>query len=890
MNERDGYAIAVDLGTSNTVAILRWPDGRTRPLLFDGAPIMPSGVYLDPSGRLFVGRDAQRMAGLDPSRFEPNPKQRIDEERVLLGGYEVPVVDLFAAILGAVARGAVEAVAFVPTAVVTYPAARGRPRRERLVAAAVRAGWPPVHLVPEPVAAARYFVEVLRRPVPIGGCLAVFDFGGGTLDVAVLRNAEAGFMVLGTGGVPDLGGLDIDAALVDHLSGVLAPGVPGTWRAIMKPGTASELRQRRMFWADVCGAKEMLSRTTVAPVAVPGVDQAVHLTREELDRVAAPLLRRAVQETAAVIARSGLTPAQLAGLFLVGGSSRLPIVARMLHAELGVAPAVLEQPELPVAEGALAELRPARAAVASVPVSAAPVPPAGHPVSAPLHPVSVPPAAAPPPPSTPLTPPGAPPWPPRTPLAPPGAPPSPAGAPGPAAAARTSWYRRRLAWVAAVAGVVVIALVAALAVAFWPDSGRTVHFRTFESVPGARIAMDDPNRVNAAFTATLDDRSYVAWVNDKALKIAAIDLTNGKPAWGARQVAIADQWTRIWVVPGAVIAFGETYGTGGHHVMYVLDPANGAERWHRDIESSDELIYFPGELVLASDTDNRTVGLDWAHGDQKWVIQNGSSYVHVLRDASSDDLAVPTGFSGAAGPAGKGDHPLLQITSDRKLTVYNADTGGSLRSRPSVGDPSGGYLAYDGKLYVVSDATPYQVQVFDLASLGEPRVLYTAPDPKRRPVKGALAPCGDALCRLDNAGFDDKTTEVVSIDVTGKGQRWRAPAAGADTLVKVGDRVLTTSLTGTPVSALFDPSGRQLLKREDTNSVAARITDGSLLVFSGEFSSYSGDVSLVGVNASDGARTALGPVPKARGLFCTWNERFLVCPTDKDFQVWRYAD
>ena len=123
-----GFAIAVDLGTSNTVAILRWPDGRTRPLLVDGAPVMTSGVYLDESGRLLVGRDAQRMAQLEPARFEPNPKRRVDESTVLLGEREVSVVDLLAAVLSAVARAAVEAVGFLPPAVLTHPASWGSSR------------------------------------------------------------------------------------------------------------------------------------------------------------------------------------------------------------------------------------------------------------------------------------------------------------------------------------------------------------------------------------------------------------------------------------------------------------------------------------------------------------------------------------------------------------------------------------------------------------------------------------------------------------------------------------------------------------------------------------------------------------------------------------------
>jgi molecular chaperone DnaK (HSP70) len=306
-----GYALGVDLGTSNTVAVLRWPDGRTRPLLFDGQPIMPSAVFLAQDGRLHVGRDAQRLAQADPGRYEPNPKRRVDEAGVLLGDQAIPTVDLLGALLAEVARVAVEAVGFLPPAVVTHPAAWGSQRREVLAAAVARAGWPPVgtggtQLTPEPVAAARYFVDVLRRPVPVGAALAVFDFGGGTIDIAVVRNegtepsGQARFVVIGSGGVAELGGLDLDAAVVEHLGHLVGAAHPAAWQALASPSTPTQWRHRRQFWDDVRGAKEMLSRTATAPMPVPGVDQAVHLTREEFERLATPLLRRGVFEAGSV--------------------------------------------------------------------------------------------------------------------------------------------------------------------------------------------------------------------------------------------------------------------------------------------------------------------------------------------------------------------------------------------------------------------------------------------------------------------------------------------------------------------------------------------------------------------------------------------------------------
>src|SRR5438046_6989069 len=90
--------LGIDFGTSNTVAVVRLAD-RARPLLFEGSPLLPSAVYAEPGGALIVGRDAVHSARLDPARFEPNPKRRVDDGSVLLGDREVPVVELIAAVL-----------------------------------------------------------------------------------------------------------------------------------------------------------------------------------------------------------------------------------------------------------------------------------------------------------------------------------------------------------------------------------------------------------------------------------------------------------------------------------------------------------------------------------------------------------------------------------------------------------------------------------------------------------------------------------------------------------------------------------------------------------------------------------------------------------------------
>jgi hypothetical protein len=315
--------------------------------------VLPSAIFSEPP-RLHVGRDAERMALIDPSRYEPHPKRRVDEGSVLLGNTEVTVVDMFTALLRRVAAEATQAgVPVGAGAVLTCPADWGAHRRGALVTAAGAAGLGPVRLVDEPVAAATYCLDVLRQQVPIGGAVAVFDFGGGTLDASVLRREPGGLRVLSVGGLDDLGGVDVDAALVGHLGQLIGLRSPRVWQRLTNPGPQSEQRERRQFWDDVRAAKEMLSRASSAPVHVPGMEGALHLTRDELERIAGPLVDRAVDETRRVVRGSGVDPAALSGLFLVGGSSRIPLVASRLHARFGISPTVPEQPELPVAYGGL---------------------------------------------------------------------------------------------------------------------------------------------------------------------------------------------------------------------------------------------------------------------------------------------------------------------------------------------------------------------------------------------------------------------------------------------------------------------------------------------------------------------------------------------------------
>ncbi|MFD0971512.1 Hsp70 family protein [Plantactinospora endophytica] len=345
--------LAIDFGTSNTVAVLRGADGRVRPLLFDGTPLLPSAVCLDPAGTLLTGRDAIRASRLDPARFEPYPKRRVDDGAVLLGDREVPVTELVGAVLRRVAAEAYRQVGGVDEVRLTHPARWGERRRSVLVAAAGVAGLPAPRLVAEPVAAAAYYPAVLGAAVPPGRALAVYDLGGGTFDAAVVRRTGPGFDVLAESGLTDLGGLDFDQALVEHLGRGYADGRTEVWQALLSPADAAQRRARELLYDDVRAAKELLSRAASADLHLPALDLRAHLTREELEALIRRQLLQTVTCLARTIAAARLDPADLLGIFLVGGSSRIPLAAGLIHAELGIAPTTLEQPETVVAEGAV---------------------------------------------------------------------------------------------------------------------------------------------------------------------------------------------------------------------------------------------------------------------------------------------------------------------------------------------------------------------------------------------------------------------------------------------------------------------------------------------------------------------------------------------------------
>ncbi|MDT7782756.1 MAG: molecular chaperone DnaK [Pseudonocardiales bacterium] len=344
--------VAVDFGTSSTCVAVSAHGREPQVVVFDGQPLVPSAVFAAADGTLFVGQEAERQAAVDPARYEPHPKRRVDEGELLLGSTVLPVVDVVRAVLTRAVGEArrVGGGAPVDLLVLTHPADWGTVRTRVLIQAARGLGRELV-LVPEPVAAAVF--HSASHSVPDGASLAVLDLGGGTVDASVVTRTGKSFRVLSAKGDPSFGGADVDQVLLEHVGALVAAKDPEAWRQLVEGREMADRRKRRVLRQDVRGAKETLSRHAYTDVPMPPPFPDAHVTRSDLEQLITAPLNRAAALVGAAVRDAGLSPQQLAGVFLVGGSSRIPLVARLVHEHIRVVPTSIDQPETVVARGAL---------------------------------------------------------------------------------------------------------------------------------------------------------------------------------------------------------------------------------------------------------------------------------------------------------------------------------------------------------------------------------------------------------------------------------------------------------------------------------------------------------------------------------------------------------
>jgi molecular chaperone DnaK len=375
-----GWQLGIDFGTSYTVtAVAKDEAVSVVDVEVNGNMRLPSCVYLNEDGQILVGTKALAQAVFGPERFEPTPKRAIGEGEIFLGDRLIPVTELAAAVFRKVYTDACRQQGeTMPEAVrVTHPADWGPPRLALLRDAVERAGIESATLIPEPVAAAAR----IAMATPPGRHIAVYDFGGGTFDAAVLYRTSESFVVAGPpAGRDPLGGEDIDQRIITYIGTVVGDSSEA-WLTLINPGDTASRRNAASFRREVQQAKETLSEVQVCQLWIPGLERDLQLTKTELEELIKPDIEATVDTLETAIADAGVAVSDLAGIYLVGGSSRIPLAETTIWRRLGVRPMVQDSPKSVVALGAAAWIETSGEAAPAPPPAPAPAPTPSRPVA-----------------------------------------------------------------------------------------------------------------------------------------------------------------------------------------------------------------------------------------------------------------------------------------------------------------------------------------------------------------------------------------------------------------------------------------------------------------------------------------------------------------------------
>ncbi len=357
-------AIGIDLGTTNTVAAIATDQGPEVLRAADGSGLLPSVVHYRADGVVEVGaaaldamigdptavvasikrlmgrgaEDVKRLAGHLPFDIVPGAGMvRLKIRDRLLSPVEISAEILRAA----KARAEQDLGRAVGRAVITVPAYFDDAARSATKDAARLAGLEVLRLVNEPTAAAlAYGLDKAAE-----GIFAVYDLGGGTFDISLLRLEKGVFQVLATGGDTALGGDDFDHAIAERFlaerGGEVTSGEAKQVLLLARKAKEELSAQERGNWRLELGARASDHE----------------LDRAAFEQLVAPQVERSLKIVRGVLADAGVTHTDVDGVVLVGGSTRVPLVRRRVEELFGRSPLADIDPDEVVALGAALQAR-----------------------------------------------------------------------------------------------------------------------------------------------------------------------------------------------------------------------------------------------------------------------------------------------------------------------------------------------------------------------------------------------------------------------------------------------------------------------------------------------------------------------------------------------------
>jgi molecular chaperone DnaK len=364
--------VGIDLGTTNSlVAYVK--DGV--PIVIrdaSGDALLPSVVSVADDGSIEVGRAAERRllthaerTAYSIKRFMGKGREDVRHEaehfpfrvsgeaggvvRIGLGTREYTPPEISAFILRELKRraeaffaGQGEFDSEVDRAVITVPAYFNDAQRTATRDAGRIAGLEVLRIINEPTAASLAYGLDRRH----SGLIAVYDLGGGTFDISILRVEDGVFQVLSTNGDTHLGGDDIDVLMMDMVMGrPEGPALPADVRADVQGGSRSPEAVQAIRQAVIQAKWDLSARpeTTL---------NGKRFTRDEFETLIAPIVERTLGPVRQALADAGLEPSQIDEVVLVGGSTRIPMVRRKVEQLFGKTPHSDLNPDEVVALGA----------------------------------------------------------------------------------------------------------------------------------------------------------------------------------------------------------------------------------------------------------------------------------------------------------------------------------------------------------------------------------------------------------------------------------------------------------------------------------------------------------------------------------------------------------
>lgn len=359
--------VGIDLGTTNSlVAIVEASTPRVIPGS-DGNKLVPSVIYFDESGNVLVGNGAKEKMvekpkntifsikrfmgkGIDDVRadlpllpFEVSPEsEHIIRLKIFGRDYTPPELSAF--ILRELKRNAETALGEeIKNAVITVPAYFNDAQRQATKDAGRIAGLDVLRIVNEPTAASLAYGLDKRKQ----GTIAVYDFGGGTFDISILKLSEGIFEVLATSGDTHLGGDDIDETLIRLVLNEIRGQTPNSKEQEL--GVSPLIPAIRKA---VNKAKEELSAADSAEIAVEQLKYKRAVSRAEFNAVIQPIVERTLQPCRQALQDAGLRANEIDEVVMVGGSTRIPLVRQRVQELFGRVPHTELNPDEVVALGA----------------------------------------------------------------------------------------------------------------------------------------------------------------------------------------------------------------------------------------------------------------------------------------------------------------------------------------------------------------------------------------------------------------------------------------------------------------------------------------------------------------------------------------------------------